>query len=89
MQTRVSTKGQIVLPGPLRRRLGIRVGDLIDVSAEAGAGAERIVLTLQRKPRFEAVIVTDAVTGLPVLDLGPGAPVLTNEAIAEILADFP
>ena len=26
MQTRVSTKGQIVLPGPIRRRLGIRAG---------------------------------------------------------------
>ena len=32
MQTKVSTKGQIVLPGPLRRRLGIRAGDALEAN---------------------------------------------------------
>ena len=41
MQTRVSTKGQIVLPGPIRRRLGIRAGDPLDAEIEAGS----IILT--------------------------------------------
>jgi AbrB family looped-hinge helix DNA binding protein len=36
MQTRVSTKGQIVLPGPLRRRLGSRTGDDLAAKIEAG-----------------------------------------------------
>jgi AbrB family looped-hinge helix DNA binding protein len=31
MEIRVSTKGQVVLPDPLRRRLGILAGDLLDV----------------------------------------------------------
>ena len=37
MQTKVSTKGQIVLPGPLRRRLGIRAGDALDANIEQDA----------------------------------------------------
>ena len=36
MQTKVSTKGQIVLPAPLRNRLGIRAGDSLDISVEQG-----------------------------------------------------
>ena len=85
MQMRVSTKGQIVLPGPLRRKLGIRAGDPLEASIEAG----RIVLTPQRPVRHEAKIVIDPITGLPVLTAGPGAPVLTSEEVAEMLADFP
>jgi AbrB family looped-hinge helix DNA binding protein len=90
MQTRVSTKGQVVLPGPLRRKLGIRAGDVLEATVEpAATGAGRIVLTLTRQPKYEGKIVTDPITGLPVLDFGPDAPILTNEMVAEILADFP
>ena len=32
MQTKVSTKGQVVLPGPLRRRLDIRASDPLDAN---------------------------------------------------------
>ncbi len=85
MQTKVSTKGQIVIPGPLRRRLGIRAGDPLDAQIEAG----RIVLTPQKKPSFEARIIEDPVTGFPVLYAGPDAPVLTSEMVRELLVDFP
>ena len=85
MQTRVSTKGQVVLPGPIRRKLGIRVGDPLDANIEDG----RIVLTPRRKQAFEAKIIEDPITGLPVIDAGPDAPVLTSEMVAEMLADFP
>lgn len=85
MQTRVSTKGQIVLPGPIRRKLGIRAGDKLEASVEGGS----IVLTPTEKPRFEARIVHDPVTGLPALDAGPDAPILTHEQVKEMLADFP
>ena len=85
MQTTVSTKGQVVLPGPLRRRLGIGAGDLMDVNIEAG----RIVLTPQaRRPR-KFRIVADPVTGLPVLRSGVAAPALTSKEVREILANFP
>jgi AbrB family looped-hinge helix DNA binding protein len=92
MQTRVSSKGQIVLPGPLRRKLGIRAGDVIDVSLDASVGAgepARIFLTPQRQIKHEAKIVIDPITGLPVLTAGPGAPILTSEEVAEMLVDFP
>ena len=85
MRTKVSTKGQVVLPGPLRRRLGIRAGDPLDVNVESG----RIVLTPQKKRSHQVKIVTDPLTGLPVLSAGAGAPALTNQEVEEILASFP
>jgi AbrB family looped-hinge helix DNA binding protein len=86
MQTKVSTKGQIVLPGPLRRRLGIRAGDRLDVAIEQ----DRIVLTAPKKrARFKARIIKDPMTGFPVIDVGPDAPVLTSEMVRELLVDFP
>jgi len=85
MQTRISTKGQVVLPGPLRRRLGLRAGDTLETSVEGN----RIVLTPSHKPRPEAKIVLDSVLGTPVLSFGPEAPTLTSEEVKEILADFP
>jgi AbrB family looped-hinge helix DNA binding protein len=85
MQTRVSTKGQVVLPGPVRRKLGIQAGDAMDVSVEAG----RIVLMPHRKKVGKARIVSDPITGLPVLSLGKSAPVLRSRDVDELLADFP
>jgi AbrB family looped-hinge helix DNA binding protein len=85
MKTKVSTKGQIVLPGPLRRRLGIREGDSLDAEIESG----RIVLTPQKKRTFEAKIIEDPITGFAVLYAGPDAPVLTSEMVRELLVDFP
>jgi AbrB family looped-hinge helix DNA binding protein len=85
MQTKVSTKGQVVLPGPLRRRLGIQAGDPLDVNVESG----RIVLTPRRSRRMRVKITTDPVTGLPVFSAGPDAPVLSSKEVDEILATFP
>lgn len=85
MQTRVSTKGQIVLPAPIRRKLGIRAGDPLDISIEQ----DRIVLTSPAKPKYEARIVEDPETGFTVIDLGPDAPTLTSEMVRELLVDFP
>jgi AbrB family looped-hinge helix DNA binding protein len=58
MQARFSTKGQVVLPGPIRRRLDIRAGDPLDANIEKG----RIVLTPQRKRAHRVKLVTDPVT---------------------------
>lgn len=85
METRVSTKGQVVLPGPLRRRLGIGFGDPLDVTVESGS----IVLTPRRKRIRQARIVSDPMTGLPVLTLGDDAPSLSSREVEEILANFP
>lgn len=85
MTTKVSTKGQVVLPGPLRRKLGICVGDALTAEIEGG----RIVLTPQKKKVSRARIITDPLTGFPVLSAGPKAPVLTSKRVRELLADFP
>jgi AbrB family looped-hinge helix DNA binding protein len=85
MQTRVSTKGQVVLPGPIRRKLGIHPGDPLDISIEQ----DRIVLTAPPKKKYKARIIDDPVTGFPVIDVGPEAPVLTSEMVRELLVDFP
>jgi AbrB family looped-hinge helix DNA binding protein len=85
METRVSSKGQVVLPGPLRRKLGILAGDPLDANIEAG----RIVLTPRKKRPHHVRIIIDPVTGLPVLSAGTDAPVLHSKEVAEILANFP
>jgi AbrB family looped-hinge helix DNA binding protein len=85
MQTKVSTKGQVVLPGPLRRRLNIRAGDRLDAKVDNG----RIVLTPQRKRAHRVKQVTDPVTGLPALSAGANAPTFSSKEVEEILTNFP
>ena len=85
MKTKLSTKGQVVLPVRIRRELGLRTGDPLDTEVQGG----RIVLT-PRRPRSRKVrIVVDPVTGLPVLSAGLDAPPLSSKQVREILAEFP
>jgi AbrB family looped-hinge helix DNA binding protein len=85
MHTKVSTKGQVVLPGPLREQLGLKPGDPLDAKLEGGS----IVLTPRHRRRHKARIVVDPRTGLAVLTAGPGARVLKNKQVKEILSEFP
>jgi AbrB family looped-hinge helix DNA binding protein len=85
METKVSTKGQVVLPVQVRRKLGLRTGDPLDTKVEGG----RIVLTPRRARSGKVSIVVDPVTGLPVLSAGPNAPELSSKQVREILAEFP
>jgi AbrB family looped-hinge helix DNA binding protein len=85
MQTKVSSKGQVVLPGPLRRRLDIRAGDPLDASIEDG----KIVLAPRLKQPRAAKLAIDPLTGLPVLSAGEDAPALSSKEVEEILASFP
>jgi AbrB family looped-hinge helix DNA binding protein len=85
MQTKVSTKGQVVLPSPIRRKLGLRPGDPLDAKVEGG----RIVLTPRRTRSKKMTIVIDPITGLPVLSAGSNALVLSSKQVNEILSEFP
>ena len=85
METKVLEKGQVVIPASLRRRLGIKSGDKLKAEVKNGD----IVLSPSRQPKFKTRLITDPITGFPVLTSGPNAPVLTNEMVEEILADFP
>ena len=85
MELKLSTKGQIVLAGAIRRALGLEAGDLLDAKVQDG----RVVLT-PRKPRFsKATLRVDPLTGLPVLSAGKAARRLSSKQVREILAEFP
>ena len=85
METKLSTKGQVVLPGTIRRELGLQPGDSLDAKVQAG----RIMLTPRRKRSRQARILIDRITGLPVLSAGTEAPLLTSRQVSEILSEFP
>ena len=81
----MSSKGQIVLPSPVRRRLGIETGDLFDAQIEG----RHIVLIPRRKSRPKARVIKNPLSWKPVLTVGPDAPVLTHKRVGEMLVDFP
>jgi AbrB family looped-hinge helix DNA binding protein len=85
MDTTISTKGQVVVPSGIRRKLGLQPGD----SLEARIEGQNIVLIPRKARTRKARIIRDPVTGLPVLTAGPKAPKLTSADVREILADFP
>jgi AbrB family looped-hinge helix DNA binding protein len=85
MRTTVSTKGQVVVPSRIRRKLGLEPGD----SLEARVEGQRIVLTPRKVRSRKARIIRDPVTGLPVLTAGSKAPKLMSAEVREMLADFP
>jgi AbrB family looped-hinge helix DNA binding protein len=85
METKLSTKGQVVLPGPIRRKLGLQAGDPLDAKVDGG----RIVLTPRSTRSRRVSIVVDRITGLPVLSAGPNAATLSSEQVSEILSEFP
>ncbi|MEO7673182.1 MAG: AbrB/MazE/SpoVT family DNA-binding domain-containing protein [Pyrinomonadaceae bacterium] len=85
METKVLEKGQVVTPASLRRLLGIKSGDRLKAEVKNGD----IGLSPQPRSKYKTRIITSPITGLPVLTSGPNVPVLTNEMVEEILADFP
>ena len=85
MRTTLSTKGQIVVPGSIRSRLGLRPGDEFSIKLDNGS----IILTPLIPRRFGVTIGIDSVTHLPVATAERGAPLLTSDEVAELLADFP
>ncbi len=85
MQTKLSTKGQVVLPGAVRRKLGLDAGDALNVTVEEG----RVVLAPMKKRSRKVRIIRDPITGLPVLSAGRDAPTLTSKQVREALDEFP
>jgi AbrB family looped-hinge helix DNA binding protein len=85
MQTKVSSKGQVVLPVSIRNKLRIKAGDPL----EAMIQGDRIVLIPQKPRKFRTWIGKSSITGLPVLMSEAGAPKITNEQVAKLLEDFP
>lgn len=70
MKTVVSEKGQITIPKPLRDRLGLRTGQVLEVREERG----RLIMSKQTMPRD----AFDQVYGILKLDRS------TDELIDEL-----
>jgi AbrB family looped-hinge helix DNA binding protein len=70
MRTTVSTKGQVVVPSRIRRKLGLQPGDTLEVRVEG----QHIVLIPGKVRARNARIIRDPVTGLPVLTAGQKLP---------------
>jgi AbrB family looped-hinge helix DNA binding protein len=89
MTAKISSKGQVVLPVALRRKLALKTGDDLDIGLESSEGNLRIVIQrkVARRPRMR--IIRDPVTGWPVLKGPPGTPKLTSARVKQMLADFP
>lgn len=85
MKTTLSSKGQVVLPSAVRRKLGLVAGATLDVALEAG----RIVLEPAGERPRPPRLGTDRRTGLPVLESATRGPRLTSDQVKELLADFP
>ena len=85
MQTKVSSKGQVVLPISIRNKLQIRAGDPLEARVEKN----HIVLIPKKPRKFRTWIGKSPITGLPLLMSEAGAPQVTNEQVAKLLEDFP
>ncbi|MEO7796466.1 MAG: AbrB/MazE/SpoVT family DNA-binding domain-containing protein [Opitutaceae bacterium] len=85
MTTRLSSKGQVVLPAAARKRLGLKPGAKFACRVRGG----EIVLTPAETKRSEPRFVKDKLTGITVVAVHEGASVITSEQVRALLADFP
>ena len=79
MNTTLSSKGQIVIPLEIRRKLGLPEGAVI--SCEIADG--KIILD-PNPHKTEAALVEE--DGRPVLVAPPGAPKMTPELVKELMS---
>jgi len=85
MKTVVSSKGQIVLPASVRRRLCLSPGTEMRVEVADG----HIVLKSIGRSAPKCRQSTSEVSGLPVLELQGATEPLTSAQVKELLVDFP
>lgn len=79
MTTTLSSKGQVVIPLEIRKKLGLPEGAVISCEIVDG----KIILDPNLN-RAEAAVIEE--NGRPVLVAPPGAPRMTPELVKEILS---
>jgi AbrB family looped-hinge helix DNA binding protein len=79
MTMTLSSKGQVVIPLKIRKKLGLPEGAVISCEIVDG----KIILDPNLK-RAEAAVIEE--NGRPVLVAPPGAPRMTPELVKEILS---
>ena len=85
MKTTVSSKGQIVIPSAVRKRLQLGVGSALNVTM---VPPNKIVCEVIEPERVHYKIKRDKKTGYPVA-VSPHAPKVTSEQVAAALEEFP
>jgi AbrB family looped-hinge helix DNA binding protein len=80
--SRLSTKGQLVIPAQLREALNLRPGDKVEMKLEG----RRLVLQ-RATPR--AASLRPGKFRRPVLVAIQGAPVMTTESVNALLEELP
>ena len=85
MTTTLSSRGQIVLPSRVRRKLGLRPGTRFSVLTDGG----KVVLAPQESGRKIVQPSRDRKTGLPTFPIPRGTPRIPENFVHEALADFP
>jgi len=85
MTTTLSSKGQVVLPHAVRRRLGLKAG----VKFDCRVHGNEIVLTPHGAIRAKPRLVRDKLTGLIVTRAPKGSPLVSGDQVRALLSDFP
>jgi len=85
LKTTISSKGQVVLPAEVRRRLGLLPGTEMSVEVQE----DQVILEIigSMPPKFRQG--KSPVSGMPVLEITKNRSVLTSEQVEELLMDFP
>jgi len=85
MTTTLSSKGQIVVPSPYRKRLGLREGARFHCRLREGS----LVFTPEGGASTKPRLAQDRMTGLWITKAPAGAPRVTSEQVKAALEDFP
>jgi len=85
MKTTLSSKGQIVLPAPYRKRFGLREGTRFRCHLKDGS----LLLTPEGGPSARPRLVLDKKAGLWITESPSGAPRVTSDQVRAALEDFP
>jgi AbrB family looped-hinge helix DNA binding protein len=80
--SRLSTKGQLVIPAHLRKALNLRAGDNVDIKLDG----HRLVL---RRISPHAAKLKRGRFGRLVLVAAKGAPAMTTESVNALLEELP
>lgn len=83
--TRLSSKGQVVLPRLVRSKLGLAPG--VELICEVRG--DSVVLTPQGVPTRIKEYVIDPVSGLQVAKRMMGSDPVSSEMVKELLEEFP
>jgi bifunctional DNA-binding transcriptional regulator/antitoxin component of YhaV-PrlF toxin-antitoxin module len=85
METKLSTKGQLVVPRLARQKLGLRAGTRLECRIAKGS----LIFTPKAERQGKTRLERDAETGLMITRGSDPSFVVTSEQVRAALADFP